>query len=74
MVCFFAGDGAPGEERLCQFFFSFSVVSFQALITGNENSVFIIYLIFKSGGGGEKNELCSCCIFILLFVCRLRDD
>lgn len=66
------GAGAPGEERLFQFFFSFSFILFQALITGNENSVFIIYLIFKSRK--KKNELCSCCIFILSFVCRLCDD
>lgn len=67
---FLRGQGHWGEERLFQFFFSFSFILFQALITGNENSVFIIYLIFKSG----KNELCSCCIFILSFVCWLCDD
>lgn len=59
------GAGAPGEERLFQFFFSFSFILFQALITGNENSVFIIYLIFKS-----RKKKMNCALVVYLF-CRL---
>lgn len=62
---FLRGQGHWGEERLFQFFFSFSFILFQALTTGNENSVFIIYLIFKSG----KKMICALVVYLFCRLC-----